>query len=111
MANDGGTIRYSPTSAPAARVGGAAKLQTLYGALSDFRYRSLEADVDYEPGGVALLRTRISGHNPDWNRGRPVELSLNVEENLISLLTSLRATRMVEDRITRRVEQRRGAQQ
>lgn len=74
-------------------------------ALEDFRYDRLEGQVDYAPQGKLLLALRISGSNPALEGGRPVNFTINLEENVPALLTSLQLSGRVNEAIQRRVQQ------
>lgn len=80
-------------------------LQLATTALEDFRYDRLESDVSYDPQGQLLLALRLHGSNPALEGGRPVNLTINLEENLPSLLTSLQLGGRVNEAIQRRVQQ------
>lgn len=81
-------------------------LQLATTALEDFRYDRLESEVSYAPRGQLLLGLRLHGHNPALEGGRPVNLTINLEENVPSLLTSLQLSGRVNEAIQRRVQQR-----
>lgn len=81
-------------------------LQLATTALEDFRYDRLESEVSYAPSGQLLLALRLAGRNPALEGGRPVNLSINLEENVPSLLTSLQLGGRVNEAIQRRVQQR-----
>lgn len=69
--------------------------------LSDLRYRQLLIGLDAEPDGEMSLRIELKGHNPAYENGRPIEFNLNIEENVLKLLYSLR----MADEIGSRLEQ------
>ncbi|HYQ37399.1 MAG TPA: YdbH domain-containing protein, partial [Pseudomonas sp.] len=81
-------------------------LRLATGALEDFRYDRLECGVSYAPQGQLLLAMHLHGHNPALEGGRPVNLTVNLEENVPSLLTSLQLSGRVNEAIQRRVQQR-----
>ena len=74
-------------------------IQLALDALTDLRFDLLDLTLDYQPSGDALMRARLKGYNPAWQQGRPVDLNLNIEENLLDLLRTLRLT---DDRRFRR---------
>lgn len=98
----GGVIRYQAT--PEILIMGRQNpgIQLALDALTDFRFDLLDLTLDYAPGGDALMRARLKGRNPTWQQGRPVDLNLNIEENLLDLLRTLRLTDQVTDAIDRR---------
>ena len=72
------------------------------GALSNFVYDSLSADVDYSEGGDLRLGMRLEGINPDRDPTQPIILNLNVDNNIPQMLRSLQAVRSIEDILERR---------
>ncbi len=68
-------------------------------ALSNYHYQNLEADITYTPDGQMVISARLKGFNPDLNKGQQVHVNLNVEQNVLSLLRSLRAKQNIEERI------------
>lgn len=81
-------------------------MQLVASALDDFRYSELHSAVDYDQQGMLRLALRLEGHNPNLEQGRPVHLSINLEEDIPALLTSLQLTDRVSDTIQRRVRER-----
>ncbi|MBV2134835.1 YdbH domain-containing protein [Pseudomonas sp. MAP12] len=81
-------------------------LQLATTALEDFRYDRLESQVDYAAQGTLRLALRLQGRNPALEGGRPVNFTINLEENVPALLTSLQLSGRVNDAIQRRVQQR-----
>lgn len=65
-------------------------------ALSDYRYDDLVADLSYDPGGRMEIGLSMRGYSPALNTRRPVNVNLRVEENLLSLLRSLRIISEIE---------------
>ena len=63
-------------------------------ALENFQYDELSAEVVYQPDGNTLTSLSIFGRNPSLENGRPVNLNVNIEQNLKSLLQSLYYTRL-----------------
>ena len=75
-------------------------------ALDDFHYDLLTSQVRYATDGTLNLRLRLHGHNPALEGGRPVNLSVNLEEDIPALLTSLQLSDRVSETIQRRVQER-----
>ncbi|MNM81632.1 Dicarboxylate transport [compost metagenome] len=75
-------------------------------ALEDFQYDQLHSQVSYDPQGKLLLVLRLQGRNPALEGGRPVNFTINLEEDVPSLLTSLQLSGRVNEAIQRRVQQR-----
>jgi hypothetical protein len=97
-----GTIRYH-------RSGGSDQLKKnpLTGialdALKDFRYSHLSADVNYDPDGMLMVSLQLKGTSPELDTTRPVHLNINTEQNLLSLLKSLRYADSIGASIDQRV--------
>lgn len=98
----GGTIRFEPDATVAAYAAANAGLATALGALENFQYDTLDITLNYAPDGTALLNTRLKGRNPDWNKGHPVNFSINVEENIPDLIRTLQFA----DELTEKLEKR-----
>ncbi|MCR3833769.1 YdbH domain-containing protein, partial [Pseudomonas aeruginosa] len=75
-------------------------------ALDDFHYDVLQSSVDYHENGKLLLGLRLQGSNPDLEKGRPVNLNVNLEEDIPALLTSLQLSDRVSETIRQRVQER-----
>ncbi|MEN8199864.1 MAG: YdbH domain-containing protein [Thermodesulfobacteriota bacterium] len=90
----GGTISYLPP-------GGAASMSRLppvaVKALEEFQFSTLTATPRYSPDGTLTFTVRMEGISPPLNTSRPVHLNLNVEQNLLSLLQSLRYSKNLTD--------------
>ena len=97
-----GTIRYDPA-------GGTEQLSQnpLTGialdALRDFRYSHLSADVDFKQDGTLTVNLKLKGTSPQLDTKRPVHLNINTEQNLLSLLKSLRYAESVRTGIDQKV--------
>lgn len=100
----GGIIRFQPEQGISSLTQANPHLKIALDALDNFHYHSLNVDVDYLADGTTYLATALKGNNPDWNNGHPVNLSLNLEENLIQLLRTLQFT----DKLTKSIEKRYG---
>jgi hypothetical protein len=74
-------------------------------ALENFHYQLLQSSVSYTPDGQLLLGLRLQGRNPDVEKGRPINLSINLQEDIPALLTSLQLTDRVSEIIRQRVQQ------
>lgn len=97
-AESNGQIIYatSPEERAAANQG----LRTTYEALSNFLYVELLSSISMAPDGKSIITVRLKGNNPDFQTGRPVELNLNVEQNLLDLMRSLTIPSNVEQIIS-----------
>ena len=98
-----GTIRYNPEAGTEQL-----KQNPLTGialnALKDFRYNHLSADVNFTPEGILGINLQLKGSSPELDKNRPVHLNVNTEQNLLSLLKSLRYAQGVSDKIDSRVQ-------
>lgn len=100
-----GMLRFrSPKLAALGRANPAMRL--VAEALEDFRYDRLESDIRYASDGRLTLGLRLEGRNPTLERGRPVHLNVNLEEDIPALLTSLQLSDRVSERLRERVRQR-----
>jgi hypothetical protein len=97
-----GTIQYNPAS-------GTEQLKqnpltgTVVDTLRDFRYSHLAAGVNYTPEGLLTVNLQLKGTSPALDTDRPVHLNINTEQNLISLLKSLRFGQGISDTIDKKV--------
>ena len=74
-------------------------------ALDDFHYDLLASDVHYAADGTLDLGLKLHGRNPALEGGRPINLSINLEENIPALLTSLQLSDRVSETIQKRVQE------
>jgi hypothetical protein len=97
-----GTIRYNPAAGT-----DQLKQNPITGitldALKDFRYTHLSADVNFTPEGVLTVNLQLKGTSPELDTKRPVHLNINTEQNLLSLLKSLRYAQGVSESIDQKV--------
>lgn len=75
-------------------------------ALDDFHFDLLDSAVSYAADGKLQLALRLQGRNPAVEKGRPINLNVNLEEDIPALLTSLQLTDRVSETIRQRVQQR-----
>ena len=95
----GGFIRYEPDASVQAMGKQNEGLLVVLEAMRNFQYHTLSASVDYSDQGQMIARTSIKGANPDYQGGREVHLNLTVEENLKTLLESLRLGAEVAEKV------------
>ncbi len=97
-----GTIRYNPATGT-----DQLKQNPLTGialdALKDFRYSHLSADVNFTPEGMLTIKLQLKGTSPELETNRPVHLNISTEQNLFSLLKSLRYAEGISANIDRKV--------
>lgn len=94
-----GWIRYQPSATLSASARQNPALDLALSALSNLQLEDLTLSLDYAPDGTLHLHTRIQGQNPDWQQGRPIDLTLNIEENLLQLLRSLRVAQRIGEQL------------
>lgn len=93
----GGRLQLGPSLVE--KLAGAPGMDTAARALQDYRYSKLSASVTYEPEGTLGLGFSLEGSSPALNTTRPVHVNLNVEQNLLSLLKSLRMVQGIESSV------------
>ncbi len=97
----GGIINYLPP-------GGGATVSYLpdyvVQALEEFHYDTLSAIPHYKPDGTLTLAFHIKGVSPRLKTNRPVHLNLNSEQNLLSLLQSLRYSKKLTDDLEKQIQ-------
>jgi len=87
--NPGGVIRYQAKEAlKNAALGGQTSI--LFNILNNFIYHQLAANVLYDEKGNLELLLKLKGRNPEYDNGRPINLNINLEQNILSLLESIR---------------------
>jgi len=77
--------------------------ETVVLALRDFHYDVLRADTQYKPDGTLLLELQLQGNNPSFEQGRQINLNVNLEQNVLKLLESLRLYDGISDKLDKRV--------
>lgn len=101
----GGRLRFhSPRIRAMGQANPGMKLVT--DALEDFHYDLLSSSLDYDSSGTLRLGMRLHGQNPAIEQGRPIHFSINLEEDIPTLLASLQLTDKVSDIIQQRIQQR-----
>jgi len=94
-----GLIRYQPDENLDAMAASNIGLRLALDALSNLHYQLLDMQVDYHPNGDLLLSTRLQGNNPEWQQGRPIDLTLTIEDNIPELLKALQITGRISDAV------------
>lgn len=100
----GGVIRYQPGAGGALLGDSSAQGATLLQALNNFAYSSLEATANYRPDGTLLLALAFQGKNVEQFGEKPIHFNLTLEQNVLSLLRSLRAAKGISDGIDAAVQ-------
>jgi hypothetical protein len=99
-----GTLQYDQTKGPAALQGAADSVKMAISALSDFHYDKLEVDLDRAATGDTDLGLHISGRNPSFYNGYPVEFNLAVTGRLDEALRKGLAGYQVPDMIREKLK-------
>lgn len=87
----GGVIRYHATESIQSMAAANPNLKLAVQAFSNYHYQKLDVGVNYSENGDLNLIVAMAGRNPDWNTGQPINLNINLAENIPMLLRSLRS--------------------
>ena len=101
----GGTLQYRPPAAQSMAANNQG-MKLVLDALDDFHYSVLSSKVSYDTSGKLLLALQIQGSNPALENGRPINLNINLEEDIPALITSLQLSSQISDKIKQRVQQK-----
>nr|VFK42339.1 MAG: Dicarboxylate transport [Candidatus Kentron sp. SD]VFK48221.1 MAG: Dicarboxylate transport [Candidatus Kentron sp. SD] len=99
----GGRIRYRPNDGARALAQSAGRIALLLDVLDDFHYHALEATANYTPDGELRVHMAIKGRGAEVDEARPVDFNLRIEQNIISLLKSLRFVNGINERLGKSV--------
>ncbi|TLU84350.1 MAG: hypothetical protein FDX21_06780 [Chlorobium sp.] len=97
-AEQSGQIIYATT--PEERAAANQGLRTTYEALSNFLYVQLISSISMAPDGQSTIAIHLKGTNPEFQGGRPIELNLNIQQNLLDLMRALSISSNVEQIIS-----------
>ncbi len=103
-AEQSGQIIYATT--PEERAAANQGLRVTYEALSNFLYAELLSTITMARDGKSTITIQLKGNNPEFQGGRPVELNLKVEQNLLDLMRSLSLASNIEQSISKKALQR-----
>ncbi|MCP3672170.1 MAG: hypothetical protein GY814_17420 [Gammaproteobacteria bacterium] len=98
----GGRIQYHPEDGGAA-LASAGHAGELLKILQDYHYHLLDAMANYTPDGKLSLHLFFKGKNPAQYGEQLINFNLNLEQNLLSLLKSLRAVQGINERLDQKV--------
>ncbi len=87
--SEGGTIQYLVDEDQAKALSNPLT-DTLIKALEEFHYDLLTASANFRPNGDLTINFHIEGKSPLLDSDRPVHLNINSEQNVLSLLKSLK---------------------
>jgi len=99
-AQEPGVLRYGGGVLPAGQAG----VQILRRALQNLHYEKLEIRVDGTTTGSADVTIHLVGANPDYQEGRPVDYTLNLDARLADLVRTAVGAYQVPQRIQERLE-------
>ncbi len=98
-----GVLRYDAAQAPGALGSAGSSVSMALQALSDFHYKELIVTLNRKLTGDAELGLHISGSNPSFYNGYPVEFNLNLsgklDEVLRKGLAGYRLPSIIEERL------------
>lgn len=86
----GGFIKYEPSPAVRSMMDENEEIALVIDSLSDFRYHGLDAQLKYSEDGILIANVALKGSNPAFQDGREIHFNLSLEENVATLLESLR---------------------
>ena len=101
----GGYIRYRPKNGGELFGSSSMETEMLLKALDDYQYEELDAAMAYKPDGQLTMQLQMKGRSPGLHATRPLHLNLNLDQNILSLIESLRAVDGLNDRIDRAVKE------
>lgn len=105
VAQDQGTIRYTPENPPAfLSQPGNPGMDTLKGALQNFHFNELSLKIDGAAGGQQKVTLQAKGNNPDFQGGFPVNINLNLEGALDSILRQNLSNYKMPDIVRKQIE-------
>lgn len=92
-----GKIRYQPSQSQENVAEQQSQLQFVVNALKNYHYQSLSSVAEYKKNGDLLVSVALKGHNPEVSTSQPIHLNVSVEQNVLSLLKSLRIPSTIEE--------------
>jgi hypothetical protein len=95
----GGVFRYKADVTAST----SSSLAPVIDALNNYHYTIFQVEADYLENGDLLLEVLLRGRNPDYEKGRPIHLNLNVTDNIPMLLRSLQSGRVIADTISKKL--------
>lgn len=103
----GGVLRYQPSALSEAAEDANPAMILVTQALSNYHYDTLHALTQYRENGDLELALTVDGENPDMNDGQSIKLNLNLSDNVLTLLRSLRADRNITEAIEKALDTQR----
>ena len=102
----GGVIRYHASESVQSMAATNPNLKLAVQAFSNYHYQKLDVGVNYAENGDLALAVAMAGRNPDWNAGQPINLNINLAENIPMLLRSLRSGDDIGTQFQNRIDER-----
>ncbi|WP_120513112.1 intermembrane phospholipid transport protein YdbH family protein [Photobacterium salinisoli] len=87
----GGVLKYKEGASIDDNVSarGENSLKVITRILRNYKYDSLAVDIDYSKEGQLNASARFKGRNPHFQNGRPVNINLNIEDDIPALIKTL----------------------
>ena len=96
----GGIIKYDRIDEV---LSGNPNLELVAGLLKDFRYNEMSAQIDLQPNGELLLKTKLYGRSPKAELNKQVNLNFNIEFNLWKFLESARLLTRIDQDVSEQI--------
>ena len=104
-AEPGGLLQMNSTRANA-MAKNQPSMKLVVDALNNFHYTALASQINYDENGKLLLALKLEGRNPALERGRPIHLNINLEEDVPAMLASIQLSSKVSDIVKKRLQSR-----
>ena len=92
----GGELRYEASEQTKSSAADNPNLALALNALEEFHYETLDSKVQYDRDGNLTAAVSLGGTNPNLFAGRQINFNINIEENIPSLLHSIRLSQNPE---------------
>jgi len=102
----GGKLKYHANENIQNMAKSNASMKLLVTTMKDFNYKVLQADANYDTDGLLKMKVRLEGSNPELEGGRPVHINVDIEDNVLQLLRSLRLASDISKKIGEQVQKR-----
>ena len=99
----GGWLRYAAAGGIAGLASSQRGFLVTLSAFENLRWESLQLAMNGDTQGIVEIRLHVSGRNPEYQSGRPVEFNLNVESRLADLLRREAASYRIPAEIDKRL--------
>ncbi len=100
-----GWIRYRPGEKPPKLMRlSDGPMEILNGYLYDFYYETLSVDIKTDDKYNMIMTLSTLGRNPEYLRGKPLKLNINIEQNLFAALETMMLTYDLPNRLKEHLE-------